>query len=152
MKVSEITDSNDFTDMTTTEIPDGMHMLSGIGNTSFEDDWTGETIEVIVLQIDGKNYGFYVDPNDGYRSYGCMHETSVEPTTIFPPQPVIARNISEDTEDEDGYPRVYHMLKLLNEDLETILKIGTDHSDSYYPMAIFRWNPERLPINKNKKY
>lgn len=128
-------------------IPNGKHMLSGVGLTTLHDEWDDSIVEGIVLEIDNKSYVTYTDPDDGYRSYGTFYETTELPQTTFPPQPVIAENVHVEEQDDDGWPTVYDMLILYNEQKDVILKVGTDHSDTYYPFAIFQWHPENLSVN-----
>ena len=132
-------------------ISDGKHMLSGCSEHSFNVGWSGEdTVTGIIFTLDGKNYACYADPDDGYRSYGCLFETNDTPTNTFPPQEVFATTETEDSVDDNGWPRAYSILYLCNSAGEVILKLGTDYSDSYYPYGIFGWNPENLDINKSR--
>lgn len=131
-------------------ISDGKHMLSGVDKVCFEGDDFEPDIHAVILKIDDKCYAAYENPDDGYRSYGSFHETDELPKTTFPPQPVIAENVHVEEYDDDGWPTIYDMLILYNEKKDVILKVGTDHSDTWYPWAIFQWHPENLPINKGK--
>lgn len=127
--------------------------LSGFCEATFYVGWNGdEPVDGFIVQIDGKNYGAYVDPDDGYRSYGLFFETEQPCTNTFPPQEVLMEDIKE----EGGYdwfedPKV-HMIRLINCDTkETILEAGTVWYDSYYPMGRCYFNPPALPINKEKE-
>lgn len=131
-------------------IEDGLHMLTGIGQTSFYDEWNCTDIDGVVLQIDGKNYVVYEDPDDSYRSYGRMHETDEAPKVVFLAEPVYARNKSERGTDENMWLIDWELLELRNVEGELVLEIGTDHSDTYYPLAIFHWYPENLSVNKER--
>ena len=134
-----------------TKIADGWHTLTGIGETTVEDEWNGWTADAVVFQLDGKNYIAYTDKEDGYRSYGRLLETDERPQMTFVPQRVRTYVKEVDTYDETGYwPIKLTVLHVVNADDEDILEIGTDNSDRWYPMAIFHWHPENLPVNKAK--
>lgn len=129
-------------------IEDGLHMLTGIGQTSIHDGWNDTDIDGVVLQIDGKNYVVYEDREDNYRSYGEMRETDEAPKVTFPAEPVYAWNKSDSGMDENQWRVDWESLELRNVEGELVLEIGTDHSDTYYPWVIFHWHPENLTINK----
>lgn len=134
------------------KITDGYHYLTGIGETWIHDDYSDEDMHGIIVQIDGENYVAYEDPDDGYRSYGRFHKTDIAPKTIFPRQRVYIFTEEIDTYDEDDFPVRLSILRIhrYGYGREIILEIGTDHSDTYYPVAIFHWHPENLPINLSK--
>jgi hypothetical protein len=126
-------------------IADGWHVLTGIGETTVYDDWYNTTADAVVFQLDGRNFIVYADKDDGFRSYGRLHETDERPQMTFPPQSVHAFTEVVDTFDGE-------ILHLENEDGEPVLEIGTDNSDAYYPLAIFHWYPENLPVNKRRRF
>ena len=64
---------------------------------------------------------------------------------VFPSQPVFIS-----FSDNEYGVQVYTLRNANNG--EVILKFGTDYSDSYYPMAIFDYNPENMPINIEKEF
>lgn len=125
-------------------ISDGIHYLSGIGYSTKEDGWS--CINVYLFCIDGKTYGAYEDPDDGYRSFGCLEEMDAKCQYTFPPQAVRVVNERVDGEIEDKF--MIHILDAVNG--KEVLVVGTDYSDGYYPMAIFNYTPENLEINKNR--
>ncbi len=140
-------------------ITEGLHYLSGIDEViipaDLEYDPYAEDKDAIALIIDGKHYISYTDPYDGYRSYGCFYETNFGDYKIlnrFSPQAVIAEYDSWNYDDEDNYYHCEGDILILRDAVtkEIVLKVGTDHSDSYYPYAIFEWHPENLSINKNR--
>lgn len=133
-------------------IPEGEHMLSGVCLVDVECGWDDFTTAVM-LTIDGINYLAFENPDDGYRSYGCFIKDSKGrvQTNLFPPQKVVVRNTYVREMDDSMYVNEYEMTEILNPDGELIVKVGTDLSDDYYPCAIFRYNPENLPVNKDKK-
>ncbi len=81
------------------------------------------------------------DPDDGYRSYLKSIEEVSDYTGIFFPEPlakVVVISVSENN--FSGY-------KLIDvEDNHVWLIIGTDDSDSYYPMFIFNYQP-KAPVH-----
>ena len=123
-------------------IPDGWHELSGfcdcliqINHSQYEDT------NALIIQIDGKNYLCYEDPDDGWRSYSEFYETDKECTNTFPPQRVIVKNY------DDGNNCG---IKIFNQDSELILHAGTEDFNDWYPLAVWEWHPENLPINNNR--
>lgn len=135
-------------------ISDGIHYLSGIGYSTKEDGWGYKDINVYLFCIDGKTYGAYEDPDDGYRSFGCLEEMDAKCQYTFPPQAVRVVNERVDRiNHEDGWHEyedkfMTHILDAVNG--KEVLVVGTDFSESYYPMAIFNYTPENLEINKNR--
>lgn len=138
-------------------ISDGRHKLSGVGEYSVEDEWNNGTIEYCVFVIDGKFYITYSDPEDGYRSNGVLNvvsndviQTAVEKhgliMNMFPEQEVIVVNfnhVDNKHEWEDKW-----LVRMFNEGGDEILTVGTENYNDYYPMSVFHWHPENLPINK----
>lgn len=125
-------------------IKEGWHYLEGF--CDHEEEGGYETYSGVIVRIDGKNYFAYENPDDGYRSYSEFEETDAPCTNIFPPQRVMIKTY----DDENDYTRDKGII-IANPDFELILKIGTDNYDDYYPMAVYEWHPENLPINKNFK-
>lgn len=134
-------------------IENGIHLLSGVGHTEIFDDWSGEGIDVDLFCIDGVTYGAFIDPCDGWRSYGVIKEVSNKCQYTFPPQEVEVANykIVEEATEENWYGK--DIQKLIIRDAvngKEVLVVGTDLSDGYYPMAIFNYTPENLQINANR--
>ena len=132
------------------KLENGMVKLSGFCETTFYVGWDNkEPVDGFIVQINGVNYAAYVDPDDGYRSYGSLFETDKPCTNTFPPQDVLLKQ----TDDEGGYdwyeePKM-KMLYLTNSATGgTILEVGTVWYDSYYPMGRCYFNPTAMPINK----
>ena len=129
-------------------------MLSGVSLVNYKmddyDDEYSQYEEAVLLTIDGKNYIAMTDPDDGYRSYGCFFETEkYRQTNAFPPQRVFVKNIYDTSfEEESQMYYQYEGIEIYNMSGENILRVGTDISDAYYPMACFKYNPQNLPINK----
>lgn len=129
-------------------ISDGIHMLSGVCEETFTDEYFGWPSDGIIITIDGENYVVFSDHDDGYRSYGACHPTTKKQKFSFPEQEVSCINQKVRQFDADmGIDDNRDWLEIRNLKGELILCIGTDTSDSYYPMSIFRYYPENLPIN-----
>lgn len=120
-------------------IPEGWHGFSGFCDCEIKDEYNDDVINGIVIQLDGKNYRCYEDPSDGYRSYSEVQETDQECMNTFPPQRVMVKHYDRSNN---------HGIEVYNPDFELILRVGTDNYDDYYPMAVWEWHPENLPINK----
>jgi len=135
-------------------LEEGLHYFSGIDEIFIPgDEWTDDT-DGVVLIIDGQQYIAYKDPDDGYRSYGMFSPLykECEVLTTFPPQLVLIEYHDWDYIDDECYIHFSgSVLTIRNsENNEEILRVGTDTSDGYYPMAIFDYHPENLSINKNR--
>lgn len=136
-------------------ISDGVHYLSGIGSTSFHNEWNDEEIEVNLFKIDDVVYGAYVDPDDGYRSYGCITATpefvGMKCDTEFPPQKVIVENVKKEIPScvENDWVGIDKELLIIKDAIlnKNVLVVGTDYSEDYYPMAIFDYQPMNLYVN-----
>lgn len=81
----------------------GYHTLSGVEETKIEIDdyWSGKIeTNAIIIQMDGKNYAFVEDPDDGYRSY-CKDPVEVEQNPRYK-LPNVTVNVSV-CEEDDGW-------------------------------------------------
>lgn len=121
----------------------GRHTLCGVdqgirlGNlVSFDRDVDSDTLR---FNLDGRVYLAVEDPEDGYRS--CMDELYIvdeEVVNSFPPCPVLARMEG----DED-------ILELIDTGTgKTVLRVGTDSSDGYYPFFVAEFHPENMMVNQ----
>ena len=133
------------------ELENGKVILTGFCDATFYVGWNNEEVEGHIVQINGKNYACYVDPDDGYRSYSSFFETDEPCTRTFPPQEVEYEEISE----EGGYdwyeePKRSGMMLSNIDTKEVILYISTVWHDGYYPTGVVHWHPENLPINKER--
>lgn len=136
------------------ELKDGIVKLSGFCEATFYVGWDNdEPVDGCIVQINGKNYGAYVDPDDGYRSYGSFFETDKPCTNTFPPQDVLLERV-EDNGGDDLYEEPKRgILTLANPATkEVILEVGTLWYDSYYPMGRCYFNPAAMPINQEKRF
>lgn len=132
--------------------------LSAIGEFSYKNDYFDTDVEGVYLKLNDKIYSFYIDADDGYRSYGIIKEeffydednNIIKDSYIeFPEQYLTFREIEVDEAIDDYYHNKYWMILLYNNEKE-VLRLGTNLSDSYYPCAIYQWNPQNLPINKDR--
>lgn len=133
--------------MKTTLLPEGKHELSGIEPFQYQDKY-GNTKDGYYIIIDNVVYAFEIDPDDGYRSYGNLYiPENISVNNIknrFPPQDVIITQ--HHREHTDGYK---HFYSITNAEIgKTILEIGTDYTDDFYPVAICHYYPENMAINQ----
>lgn len=141
-------------------LPQGrMVKLTGFSRHTYirqYDEWDpGEKIEGVIVELDGQQYFFYIDPDDGFRSYGGWYKVDNQKLDVtFPPQTVWAfvdHVQMWDMWNDEPADDFNHYFKLINPaDGTDILKIGTsyEYGDPYYPCGICHWEPENLPINK----
>lgn len=131
----------------------GKYMMSGVGSATMTDDWNGNDIDIDLFCLDGVVYGAYIDPDDGYRSYGVIRPTDYKCQYTFPPQEVIVEEVEERVPHEGCYDYDEHRRFITITDAKNgklILKVGTDYTDDYYPMAIFSYSPENFEVNQGK--
>ena len=117
----------------------GKHVLSGV-----ERDYASNDAECIKFILDNKIYRAIEDPADGYRS--CCERIEINGNINcqenIPPTKVVVS--LEDSNDRT-------MLHFYEEEGGTeVLAIGTDYSDACYPICVFRYQPENLPMNRHK--
>lgn len=132
-------------------LPDGKYLLSGVDEYQSTNTLV-ENINGVVLILNGEKYIMAEDQCDGYRSYGVIFkDEDVECINTFPPQEVIIE--SKLTEiPGDFISEVNEMMTIKNPfNNEVIIELGTENMDDWYPMGIFHYYPENLPINKSKK-
>ena len=144
--VEEIVDDKD------NIISNGLHTISGIGNTTTQEGVYDTDVDVDLFCIDGVTYGAFIDPNDGYRSYGvikAMPEHKCQYT--FPPQVIKIENktIKGNPMDYFAEDKSLHVMTDATNGKE-VLVVGTDYSEDYYPNACFKWQPENLEVNQGK--
>jgi hypothetical protein len=76
------------------------------------------------------------DPNDGYRS--MLKEVNIVEDPAMYNRSVVNESITIEKEKEVFY---------LNGKYGTILKFGTDYTDTRYPMFVFDYNPAKMSVN-----
>jgi hypothetical protein len=111
----------------------GLHQLEGVDfgvNNQLHRD-----ASVCLFRLDGVTYAAMEDPEDGYRSMLKGIVVTEQPLlNKFPPVPVMATFTDAD---EDSILTFYSL-----ETSRVLFRIGTDYTDSYYPMFIFEFHPE----------
>jgi hypothetical protein len=121
----------------------GMHKLRGVDIGEKEVKRWGyiDTSSTIRFILDGVTYEAVENPDDGYRSYmEEIHTTSEICRYIFL-QPVDVLCSMDETEENDI---------LIFKDVangKTILRIGTEYTNDYYPYCVFEWMPENMACN-----
>lgn len=122
----------------------GRHTLTGVDNDheAVKNEWGDgfEDCDTIRFILDGITYRAIEDPGDGYRS--SMRSLSVSTSPVantFGPIPVLARMAGPD---DYGASEVLELIDERNG--KTILAVGTDNEDAYYPSWVGRWTPENL--------
>ena len=133
--------------MKTILLPEGKHKFSGIELFNYQNRYDSERDGYYII-IDNVVYAFEIDPDDGWRSYGYLYiPENISVNDIknrFPAQDVIITQ--HHREHTDGNKHFYSIINA--ETGKTILEIGTDYTDSYYPMAICHYYPENMAINQ----
>lgn len=131
-----------------TLLPEGKHKFNGIDPYTRPDDYWGECIGGYYIIIDDIVYAFECDPDDGYRSYGNLYiPENISVNDIknkFPEQDVIITQ--HHREHTDGNKHFYSITDIITG--KTILEIGTDYTESFYPVAICHYYPENMAINQ----
>ncbi len=120
----------------------GKHKLSGVDfGTLDSDGWNkGDDTLCVIFVLDGIKYMAQEDPDDGWRSY-CEEIQIVqnEVKNIFEPVDVICR-----TSNRHG-DSVLQVIDMKTN--KTVLLVGTDYSEDWYPCCIMSYSPENLCLN-----
>lgn len=130
--------------------PEGKHKFSGIDPFQYQDEY-GQTRDGYYVIIDDVVYAFEIDHDDGWRSYGEIYIP--EKITVhdiknrFPAQEVIIKQYHGKYTGRNN-KQFYGIIDVVNG--KTILEIGTDYTDSYYPLAICHYYPENMAINQHQ--
>ena len=102
----------------------------------------------VALDLDGLTIFIFEDPNDGYRS--CSAEPLVAKASLYSfgisPEYIRAPvRIQRWTRSEHGEADGLEFIDTRNG--KTVLKVGTDNSDHYYPSFVCDWQPQNLAEN-----
>lgn len=126
----------------------GKHILQGIElGTTTVSDWCGEkTAQYVQFTLDGVTYVAIENPSDGYRSY-CRKLAIIDnPCEISLPNiDVICLHRANGV----GYYSKSDILEFVDcNNGKTILLVGTNNTDDYYPVCTFEYTPENMSCNK----
>jgi hypothetical protein len=119
----------------------GIHKLSGVDFENIEIEKYGcfEDAQMMRFRLDNIIYVITEDPSDGYRS--SMKDIIISKDKIknkFKSIDVLGIY-------EEGKYGDLDILKLVSTKTGgTIIEVGTDHSDSYYPCFIANFKPENI--------
>ena len=126
----------------------GKHILDAVDFSAEKVNTWGDQYEdasVCRFRLDGKVYMVIEDPDDAYRS--SMKEIAVDKTAVmknvFQPCEVVGRHRTVGSYGEED-----DVLELIDTTTgETILEVGTENVDDYYPGFVANFRPEALSIN-----
>ena len=110
--------------------------------------WEGagykEDCETISFRLDGVVYTATQDPSDGYRSSMSGIAKSERPMrNVFAPVKVIGR-----LRTRGEYGGTDDVLELIDAKTgKTVLEVGTDDVDDYYPCWVARFDPTAMASN-----
>lgn len=103
-----------------------------------------EHCQVMRFRLDGKVYTALENPVDGYRS--CMRDLIVsesEMRNVFQPVRVVARHRSTNG---DYAADILELVDAITG--RTVIEVGTDNTDDYYPWFVAAFHPEAMAINQ----
>ena len=120
----------------------GEHALDAV---DLMPEGTGDA-EAIRFRLDGIVYTATEDPDDGYRS--CLKEITVSDApmkNVFPSVKIEARK-------RTGGGYVSDVLELVDTITgKTVLEVGTDNTDDYYPWFVGAFWPENMALNAEER-
>ena len=129
----------------------GEHVLTGVdfSNESIKRYWGNgfEDAQVMNFILDGVAYSAIENPDDGYRS--SMRELRIlgngVVTNTFAPVRVVGRYLTR----LDDYGYECDILELIDVVTGlTVLRVGTENTNDYYPYFIAVFTPENMSINQ----
>lgn len=111
----------------------GEHEFSGCDMTGAGD------ANGIIFMLDGVAYRAEEDPSDGYRSYlGTLSVSTTPVRNQFAPIRVTGRMRDE----------VLELIDVASG--KTVLEVGTDNADDYYPWFVGTFTPENMSVNSGR--
>lgn len=126
----------------------GEHILTGVDHEQVRIVDAGgydyEDATMLRFVLDGQIYVATEDPNDGYRSSlrSLLIVDGPPVANMFAPVRVFVREAGSDREYVNDY------LEFIDANNgKTILEVGTDNADDYYPSFVGRFWPERMAVN-----
>lgn len=127
----------------------GPHILDAVDFSVEQVANWGDTLEDAQhcrFRLDGVVYIAVENPDDGYRS--SMRHLLIgagEMTNVFPPLKVIGRHREKG---EGSWAGTDDVLELIDEQTgKTVLEVGTDNIDDYYPGFVASFHPEAMAHN-----
>jgi hypothetical protein len=121
----------------------GEHVLTGVEFDTLPRNSCGDAPNVVRFALDGKTYEASEDPSDGYRS--MLAEIRVAERAVatqFEPCQVVARYLDGDRE----------VLELVDASTgKTVLAVGTENTDDYYPYYVANFTPEAMAVNAERR-
>jgi hypothetical protein len=128
----------------------GEHALTAVEHDTAEvDGWDGKPrpANAIFFTLDGKTYRVTEDEDDGYRSsHRDIEQVDVALKNTFAPVRVLARYVNG--AHADTWASSNDLLELIDVvSGKTILLVGTENNDDYYPSYVASFWPERMAIN-----
>lgn len=128
----------------------GKHILQGIelGETTAR-DWCGEkTVQCVKFTLDGITYMAIEDPSDGYRSYCSDLVIGDKPCEVLLPNVEV---VCVPRFNGVQYCSASDILEFIDcNNGKTVLLVGTNNTNDYYPYCIFEYTPENLSCNEKK--
>lgn len=130
------------------KIENGIYRLTSLDDVTVQ--LMGETVEGHAFTLNGETYVAYLDPDDGWRSYGYLEKADsglkgFKPKNTFPP--VLVEVVYEDIENyvEGFLMEAGWIISMVHpKTKEVILRIGTDYTDAFYPYGVCHWHPENI--------
>ena len=126
----------------------GRHMLDAVDFTNEKiKGWLDEyeDCEVCRFRLDGTTYVAVEDPDDGYRS--SMRELLVDEnatmSNVFPPIEIEA--VYRDKYGDYNGADILILVDVVTG--KTVLEIGTDNTDDYYPFFVSSFQPQNMATN-----
>lgn len=127
----------------------GEHFLSGVDIRMIkflDENRMSGTIDAAkaIFILDGITFEVLENPDDGYRSY---MEDDIYPSLescMCRFLPVMVDVSYKDGESFSGLIFKDHR------NGKTILELGTDWQDDYYPVCVFHWTPENIQDNESR--
>lgn len=124
----------------------GEHILTGFDyyETDVETDDGTESVSCCRIELDGTVYLAIEDPNDGYRPMLGSLEIDTTPIRNKFPSVVVVGVL-----DNSGNWGIIEFN--VRSTGKTIVRLGTDEDDEYYPASVIEFFPENMPVNANVK-
>lgn len=114
----------------------GKHLFQGIELDS--------SANFIKFTLDGVTYRLDKDGADGWRSYcGELYTVDIPCYTKLPDIEVICKHLTGGA----GYPHCNILEFIDANNGKTVLMVGTNNTQNYYPFCVFEYTPENFAIN-----